>query len=325
MKYVVAFLSALVLLCVVPSANANFIFRGGYYWRGGVAYNRVAYSCNGCAAYRYVAVSNVSNKVINNYPPKNWKVSVIESLDKQQDLAAYLQALQVLRGNYGGNAQPYGAPSYQLSNAGVSGTTVYSYNGLNPAANVASFYGLLDVNQLLQAKARTTEQALEYGNQSEQALSGIAKQVTDAQAAIAIILADAQAKSAVLQAAKSQVTATQTYTTNPPAASPPVVTPAPNPNLPPLPGVPLQKPPPMPPAEDPGAAALKLSVEKNCLSCHNGVKKEGGFDLTKAQISDAEWAKVIERVHSKDPNKVMPRGSDGKGKPLPQAEQDLYN
>lgn len=311
MKYLTLFAVLLAVFFAVPSADAsNYVLgSGGYYWRAGVAYERTPCVANGRNCWRYTVVQNVSNKTVNNYTaaPKNWKVSVIDQLAKDADNEAYLAALAQLKGRR--YQSPYGvAQTYQLNQSGVAGQTVYS------GFDAKAFYNTVDRAAIFQLQALTTQQAQGYAADGARALSDNIREENAAAAAVAVIFAKAQSDAAVLQAAKETVTRTVTST----ATSGTAPLPAPS-----LPGQPLTPP---VAAKPPEAAEDPLSrvVQTRCLQCHSSGKKEGGLDLTKDEISDAEWAKVIARVNSTDPSKVMPRDAKGGPAPLPKAEKDLF-
>lgn len=317
-KYALAGIAILIgLLGATPSPGAGFTFKGGFWWKSGVPHKRSVVYVNSVPTYSYTpARANASAKVIINQPspPRDWKVKVLDLAQAQQDNQYYLQALAALGykvsayNSYGG-LPGYGGGSYQLSQQGVSGTTIYGVNGYN----ASSLFGDLDINRLYQANARLAEQANEYGAAATERHGELVNRAGANHARVATIIADAQAYAARMAALRQDAsTFSSTSTTITPTV--PVVPPLPQQPVPgqgQLPGQPLA---------DPVRAALEGVVGKRCLNCHDGNTKKGGFDLTKPQLTDAEWAKACDLVQQGK----MPLDASGKPTPLPPEEKALF-
>lgn len=314
MKTILLGLFAILLL--VPSASANgFTFRNGFWWRGGRSYTRTPCLINGCQSFRYVATPQAAKASasvnVNVGAVKDWRVKVLELAQGQQEQAYYIEAVKAL-GLRGGNnyGNGYGGGSYQLSQAGVNGSTVYGYNGFNAAA----MYGDLNLNQLYQAQGRLADQAQAYGAEATGAMASLVDKAGQNQARVAAIIADSQAFANRMNALKesSFKVQTQSGTYGPAPAAPP--------NSGNLPGTPL----PNDDEDNAKVTPLQTLVKAECLSCHNATTKKGNFDLTKDYLSEEEWNKMVERVFSPDPAKAMPRGADGKHKPLTGEQRKLF-
>lgn len=195
---------------------------------------------------------------------------------------------------------------------GPQGNTTHAYQNLQHGG-----FGTLDAAAGLDMASRYANNALQVGAQAGQDLNGIVQTGVDGQVRVAEVLARGQVAVAALNAAAGQPAQPLTRTIqlqmqqdasgNWTAQS----TPASQPAMPTGPG----------PQQDPRLAFLQVaqqSANQSCVKCHQGPEAKGGLDLTNlAKLPDEAWngvGGIIDRITTTDPNQLMPRGGDGKGK-----------
>lgn len=326
---------------------SNYVYRNGYYYSGSQAYTRYWYQPPGYYSYGsyyyppgyYVytayyppAASTYTPSV--NYTDPDWRSKLLD-LAAQRDKAEgkirvnafeqkyFLEAVEALglKGNFNwqgyGQAPPYSVNPYssygnlQLSTAGAQGSTVYGYS----YNTIASFYGDVNLSQLYQQAQRLAENAQQLSGQATTEFGALISQEGNNRAKVAEILAKAQATREFLKGLQGSGGEIKIQGKS--------FRVGPEKNV---------EPPPMAPPQngEKGAGlneALKnqwiQSASTRCYSCHGqGGKKDGGFDVqTYPSLSpEAREDIVRNRLLTKNPEKGMPRGKDGKHAPLPLSE-----
>lgn len=228
---------------------------------------------------------------------------------------AYGAAPPYSYGAGGGYFRPYTYGNLQLSSAGVNGNTAYGYS----YNSIASVYGDPNLSQLYQQANRLAENSQKLAGQATSDFSALVGQEGGNRARIAEILARAQAAREFLNALEQPSSKVQTQTFTFKVGSDGTIQRVDNPVTGPNPAVP-----PMPPIAQPGAdkqqppnpqqAALRnvwsTSAQRNCVDCHFGAKKEGGFDVSLyPRMTPEQRGNVLSRLTTKDNAKVMPRAA----------------
>lgn len=333
------------------NSDGYWVYPGdGYYWHGNTAYTRTWLTTPGYYAYgryyagtgywqyayhhTYTAPAYVAPAVA--YTDPGWRSRLLD-LAAQRDKAeaqirkgafeqAYFkEAVGVLglQGNFRwegyGAAPPYlasgGAPALgygnlNLSSAGVNGNTLYGYS----YNSIANLYGSNDLATLYQQANRLAENAQKLGGQATTDFGALVSQEGGNRARVAEILARSQAAREVLQSLEqpSGKVETRTFSFKTVQGADGQMR---------LERVPEG-------AVAPAALEVAKAWERSatqCLGCHSGNKKDGGFDVTTYRALAAEQKlAVIGRLTTSDPSKRMPRSADGKGVALPLAEVALW-
>lgn len=276
----------------------------GYYLNGTSASNDGYWYTvkNGCYT-RHSPIQAAAKSVTYS---ANWKSDLVKELGRKKDNELFMQALA----ESGLQGEP-AADGYSSSYA-TSGTSVYA-QGFPLAAQGGTIYGVqayapnigqVDVQGLLSQQARIVERLGDQTTVANNALSDRIGQVSAAQTDVARIQETGRAFVAAMQAAQpprveqhtwerssqsSQTTGASGQTT----------------------GV----------VGSPRASALDLVAaaaffDGKCAKCHGQDNPKAGLDLSgfaswgPAELSD--WGPVIlERVTSRDPEKVMPPAKSG--------------
>lgn len=287
---------------------------GGYYYPAGnyAYYNGNWYMQGYSTPYQpqYVGVKTPAYS-------EGWKTALLAVAKARDDQAAYLKALQALglqppvgpvgpQGTLTGNFYPpYGYANPHVGTYGTNGNTVYGYT----LKSVQEAYGNTDMNVLYQQAFRLGQGGQQLAQQVTDSFMQLTGAAGENQAAVARILAEGQARAALINSSKlapsSSITTTvQGYATGQQSGQ-------------------QQQAGPMPPVQQPGAnnpdnpqgqqrvtsAAefLKLEGPASCVKCHGGQDPKGGFKIADYPNMDFDaHVKVIERIFSTDPKKVMP-------------------
>lgn len=316
MRFLVAALACLIAASGVHAQD--YVYRSGFYWLNGNAYNRTListpgsyyYGRNGCV-YQYPSVSSysytpvptpsVTNNITVNPPatPKytpDWKIDVLKYKTAKDDQDAFLAALRALGINGQDPPAQGGATAAVTSQFYTGGNSLYgyTYNSMKEA------YGQLDVNALYQAAARLAQGAQQYGSEATSNHAALVQQAGDNQARIAEITAQASASALKLKALEP-LPSTKTVTTITGTSSQPVIpqgvtTAVANVNAP----------------QDMKGFVARISDTNSCGACHTGANPKGGLDISKWETFTParRWA-IIGRLVTEDPNKRMPRLADG--------------
>lgn len=313
--------TAVTLVLTLPLLASEYVYGGQYWWKGGTAYTRTsswvkdwywvkgyydkyycyhdgywAYTWKESYAYTPVKLdyqaADIEQAIIKLAADRDRAVLKIAA--QQQKSQSALQLVDKLGlsqnfgiPNYGTGIFSYGTP--QLSSAGVQGNSVYGYS----YKSVADVYGTTDLNALYQQAARLTENAQTLAGQANSDFSTRVGEANQGARAVAEILARGEAGAKVLQAAKpspsvrieQQSGGFQFGTRTNSLLQSSVV------------GAKLD---------------LKLPGPAKCVSCHSG----GGdavtaWDITRYNPNDSRQRnKVLSRLITEDPEKIMPKGAD---------------
>lgn len=249
--------------------------------------------------------TNITHNTTNNFAPeqpKDWRSLIVELaqireqnetaiLKVQADHKAYIEALAAL--GYSAN-QSYQQQSY--GNAiGSVGNTQYGYS----AQTVLQAYGVLDLNSLYLAASQLTRGAQQLGSQATTEFNGLVGQAGQNQARIAEILARATAAKQVLDSLE-QTKTTIVNSVNEFGSGPQLQNGNWNGN------------------GQQQNQQLAQVLQTKCAACHNSSKRRGNFNAADyLNMSPEEKGYVISLLTTNDPNRRMPRISDGSrlGKP----------
>lgn len=298
----------------------GYISRDGYYWYGANAYTRIqvykpSYYYNG---YCYPASYAWSYTFHHAYAPPaitykdaNWRSKVLDLVIEKNKLEANLRKDQAEQEayqktittlgigssfnlqNYVQGTTPYTQNhSLQLSVAGVNASTVYGYSNNPTTYNALStFYGETNVNSLFQQLNRLAENQQKLSGQAVSDFSTLVGAAGQNQAEVAKIVAKTNAVGSLLaNLEQNKSVVSQSVSVKVGSDQQPSQT--------------------MPYADSSGQWA---TIAKNeCFSCHGNGKKEGSFDVTSyPTMTQDQKMIVIQRLISQDPQKHMPRKSDG--------------
>lgn len=289
--------------------DGSYVFRDGFYWQGASAFTRTLvsvpgsyYYSNGCC-YQYPSTSYYSYTAIpvatyvTPAPPApatpaygdGWKTEVLKYAAKRDDIALYQYTLKALGINY---ASPPVVDGGFSASQYSGGNTLYGYS----YNSVKDSYGSLDVNTLYQAAARLAQGAQQYGSQATTEHAGLVQQAGDNQARVAEIFARSKAASDVFRATEPQASSKVTTSITGNGSSPAVAN-AIAANL--------------ASADDTPSFVLNVATPL-CGACHTGPKAKGGFDVSQWTTLSAKQKEIIgDRILTTDPNKRMPRLTDG--------------
>lgn len=341
------------------NTDGYYVYTGdSYYWNGNNAYTRYWVSTPGyyCGSYypsgyyrytyHHAHVASVYTTPVYsptvNYTDPGWRSKLLDiaaARDKAEaqirknafEQAYFKEAVQTLglTGNFRWDSYgvsppysyspipsvPYGSyGSLQYSSAGVNGSTLYgqTYN------SIASVYGDANLSQLYQQANRLAENAQKLSGQAVSDFGSLVGNEGQNRAKIAEILARSQAAAEFLKSleAPSGKVETKTFTFKvvPGADGKMQIQKMEQPQVPIMPNV----------NEDVGKLWEQSATK--CLTCHSGVRKDGGFDVTQYRtLSPQQKMVVIGRLTTKDASKRMPRTADGKAfDPMPDNELDLW-
>lgn len=345
MRYIFALL-VLAVASVTAGANqptfANgftntdgYVFQNGYWTWGGKAYTRSlvqgqGYYQHGCyypgaSYYQYSYAYDLQPAV--SYKDVDWRTKLLE-IAKQRDATEgairknafeqkyFLDGVQALglTGNF--NWQNYGlAPPYvgggynvggysNVGSYGVSGNTLYGYS----YNTIANLYGDTNLNQLYQQANRLAENQQKLAGQATTEFGSLVGQAGDNASKVAEILAKGQAVEQYLKSLQqpSAKLETKTFSFK--------VMPDSDGKLQ------VQKIEGGPTVGVTNSMSWTQSAAK-CFSCHQDKKREGGFDVrTYFDMTPEQKEVVIDRLTTKDPNRMMPKG----GKRLSLEELKLW-
>jgi len=336
MRLLVIFLLALTAVLSIGGATTastlvtedGYSYSDGYWWYNDAAYTRKLlysagyWSCGlwypGTSYYHY---SFHHSRAKVSYTDSNWRTKLLElatARDKveqeirkgafeQQYFMAAVKALG-LEGNFRvngyGQAAPYnGINDYagnfngtlQLSTAGANGNTVYGYS----FNSIANLYGDQSLNQLYQQANRLAERQQSIASQATTEFGALIGAEGANRARVAEILAKGQAVQEMLRSLEGNKSESKTFSFKVERGA--------DGNLQ------ISK------AEAPApvdVASLEKKWQasaKQCLNCHSGAKKEGGFDVTTfPSLTVDQKMHVVSQLTTKDPAKRMPRTPDGK-------------
>jgi len=200
-----------LLLASTASLAAEYTYSGGYYWSGGVAYNRTdngywykswywvpGYYSYGCYVQGYWAYTwkwhseyvyspvkidaeapDIEDKIIALAKARDAAVFAAAAKKQKSESALALIDKLGLAGNftvanYGNGLFPYGG--YAGSAYSQQGSTVYGYSSTT-FKQATDAYGQLDPNAPLQQAGLLTKAALEYAAQGMAGYQGIVKDI----------------------------------------------------------------------------------------------------------------------------------------------------
>lgn len=317
-------------------AGANLFYYGNQAYTRALVSTPGFWSCGyyypGSSYYRYTAVYPAQAYSTVPAYGDGWRSQLL-GLAKQRDKyelenrrlaidqAAYIESIKALglTGNF--TIQGYGQgvnypnavyPAYGLSygynpnlgSYGANGQTLYGYS----YSQVQQAYGGLNLNTMYQQASRLTAGAQALAGQAHTENIGLVDSIATNAARVSEVLAKGEAAERALRAANAPASTTTVTTVsgaNVGAVSGSVA----------AGGAAASN------TTSAGAGSFLATVATPvCGSCHGGNAPKGGFNITKAWpdiVSDpAKKAVVLERLFTRDPEKHMPRGADGKSAEL---------
>lgn len=247
-----------------------------------------------CGYVRSVQIAQSEKPADVKYTP-NWKVDLVRSLNQQKDNEYFLKALsesglKPAGGTYGGSS--YSASGFSVLQQGFApyaqqGSTVY---GLGTYQNN---YTPFDPSALLHEQARAADKILNGAVAVQGMISDSTKQLVEVEK----IRAAGQVMAQAIQAAQPLRTETHSWQAGQAGGQVNALTAKGTPAL--------------------DQVKAEVVVQTKCVGCHGGGQKvQGDLDLTKwagldPATKDALRVKVISRVTTSDPSKVMPPADKG--------------
>lgn len=358
-KFLLSFLCMLTIFSLSNAGEyvdgyttpAGYVYRGGLWWLNGQAYTRTLFSTpacyNGCnytpasSYYNYYSVnlpnSTPTAPALPSYKDPGWRGKLLDiaaARDKREgeirsgafEQAYFLDAVSALglQGNFRWNGYGGVPPYFQQGGAAVGGQGAYGYQMTGQLYNfganantqygasfnsIASVYGDNNTAQLFQQAAQLAQQAQKLGGDATGSFHSLVGQEGGNRAKVAEILAKGQQAQQILDALR---------------AAPSTETKGFNFKISPV-GI---------QAVDAGVdptVKQKLStdftalINNKCAKCHSGDNVKANFDITKwSSFSPDDRNKIMDRLTTDDPKKLMPRGDDGVGHRLLGDELKLF-
>lgn len=285
------------------------------YWSYGVYYPGSAY-------WKYTRIANSYAAAAAPAYGTGWKSEVLRYAQARDDQQLYFESLKAL----GINGQSYGFQQYGAGYSAYSspigytpqGATQYGYS----VQQAREVYGYnLDLNKLAQISGQLTQGAQAAASQANTETNTVVTELGKNAARVAEVLARGQAAAEALRAARAQPSTSSTTTITGTGAAASVG----GSGVGQIPAAPAA------PATGGGsemsqAEFLASVVTPACAGCHGGAKPQADFDIVKAWpgLTPQQKAVVYERLFTRDPEKHMPRTSDGKSGTLTQDQLKAF-
>lgn len=272
-----------------PVYAQDYVYRDGFYWLNGNAYQRTlvsvpgSYYCShGCwyqypssSYYTYTQVAVVTQQTEVPKYEKGWQTAIANAAAAKADYAAFQKALTTVFPEYTTGVTA-------SANVYTGGQTAYGYVPYT-YQTVKEAYGSLDINQLYQAAARLASSAQQYGSQATSEHAGLVQQAGDNAAHVAEIHAK---KEAILALARAIAPEPSTKTTTTVQSG----------TIQDASGVQNVQ---VPVPADPAFVANVISP--NCASCHSATTPGG----PKAKLDLTKWSTLSEETKDEARRRIL--------------------